>query len=98
MFGGHERPIGFLSTSYYTSLVVCSQCIDKANEKNKANNYTGILHLVLHTGKRELMTFPSRWQAEYYLHMIPIMQVDGNKEALRIHKATLSTMMWVEAT
>ena len=58
---------------------------------------TGILSLVLHNGKKDMLTFASRWQAEYYLHLIPIMQVDGNKEALKIHKATLSTMMWVEA-
>ena len=62
-----------------------------------ANNFTGILHLVLHTGKRKILTFSSRWHAEYYLHLIPIMQVDGNKEALKIHKATLSTMVWAEA-
>ena len=59
---------------------------------------TGILRLVLHTGKRELMAFPSRWQAEYYLHMIPMLQADGNEEALRIRGATLDTVMWTEAT
>jgi len=98
MFGGHEEPRGFLKTGYYTSLVVCALCIDRADEKNKRNSYTGVLHLTLHNNKREMMTFPSRWQAEYYLHMIPMLQADGNEEALRIRGATLDTVMWTEAT
>ena len=58
---------------------------------------TGVIYITGHDGAKDIMTFPSVWQAEYYLHLIPIMQVDGNVEALRIYKAKLGSMVWHEA-
>lgn len=58
---------------------------------------TGVIHITKHDGTKDIMAFPSVWQAEYYLHLIPIMQVDGNVEALEIYKARLGSLVWYEA-
>ena len=57
---------------------------------------TGGLFITKHSGTKDIMTFPTIWQAEYYLHLIPMMQVDGNEEALEIHRAKLGAMKWNE--
>jgi hypothetical protein len=55
---------------------------------------SGAIYVTRHDGTKKIMTFPSRWQAEYYLHLIPLLQVGGNKEALEIHKAKLGVLKW----
>ncbi len=57
---------------------------------------TGLLHITKHDGTVDIMAFASVWQAEYYLHLIPMMQVDGNVEALEIYKARLGRLVWYE--
>lgn len=57
---------------------------------------TGVLFITKHSGTKDIMTFPSVWQAEVYLHLIPTMQVDGNEEALEIYRAKLGSMTWHE--
>jgi hypothetical protein len=58
---------------------------------------TGVLLITKHNGTKDMMAFPTVWQAEVYLHLIPTMQVDGNEEALEIYKAKLQRMTWHEA-
>ena len=35
MFGGHERPQGYLQTGSYSGLVVCANCIGEAKRINE---------------------------------------------------------------
>jgi hypothetical protein len=58
---------------------------------------TGIIHITKHDGTKDMIAFPSVWQAEYYLSLIPVMQVDGNEYALTIYSAKLGRMTWTES-
>jgi hypothetical protein len=50
---------------------------------------TGIIHITKHDGTKDMIAFPSVWQAEYYLSLIPVMQV--------IYSAKLGRMTWTES-